>query len=204
MVSFLRAMAPYADYELRQELHEGKTLEIQLSEGAVRRWPEFGRRSVVRLTVDHIRARRDASLYLMDFESNFVRHLAELASERRVFDGLYGEAETTEGQGAGLMTVHRLRWQDLSGQLLEEDLLPVISVGGKIREMDRKAFADLLAKPLRSLPSGVAGDDPAPDEKRLDTLLVVRARPEVMPGSVMTLAGLRFIAASGEIVGADG
>lgn len=203
MVSFLRAMAPYAGFELRQELHEGKTLEIQLSEGAIRQWPEFGRRSVVRLTVDHIRARRDASLYLMDFESNFVRHLAELASERRVFDGLYGEAETAEGQGTGLMTVHRLRWQDLSGQLLEEDLLPVISVGDKIREMDRKAFADLLAKPLRSLPSGIVGDDPAPDEKRLDALLMVRARPEVMPGSVMTLAGIRISASSGSLVEAN-
>lgn len=101
------------------------------------------------------------------------------------------------------MTVHRLRWQDLSGQLLEEDLLPVISVGDKIREMDRKAFADLLAKPLRSLPSGIVGDDPAPDEKRLDALLMVRARPEVMPGSVMTLAGIRISASSGSLVEAN-
>jgi hypothetical protein len=118
MVSFLRAMAPYADYVLRQELHEGRTLEIQLSEGAIRQWPEFGRRSVVRLTVDHVRARRDPSLYLMDFECNFVRYLAELASDRRVFDGLYGEAETAAGEEAGLLTVHRLRWQFLSGSLL--------------------------------------------------------------------------------------
>ena len=192
MVSFLRAMAPYAGFEVRTEQHEGKTLEIQLSETAVRQWPEFGRRSVVRLTVDHIRARRDPSLYLMDFESNFVQHLAELASDRRAFDGLYGESQKTEKLGAGLLTVHRLRWQDLSGQLLEEDLLPILSTDNKIREMDRKAFADLLVNPLISIPAGVADEDPAPDESQLDKLLVVRARPEVMPGSVMTLAGLRF------------
>lgn len=194
MVSFLRAMAPYADYHLRQELHEGKTLEIQLSESGIRQWPEFGRRSVVRLTVDHIRARRDPSLYLMDFESNFVRHLAELASERRVFDGLYGEAETEAGEEESLMTVHRLRWQDLSGQLLEEDLVPVMSTGNGIREMDRKAFSELLVKPLRSLQHKSTGNDPAPDEKQLDKLLIARSRPDVMPGSVVTLAGLRFSA----------
>jgi superfamily II DNA or RNA helicase len=194
MVSFLRAMAPYADYHLRQELHEGKTLEIQLSESGIRQWPEFGRRSVVRLTVDHIRARRDPSLYLMDFESNFVRYLAELASERRIFDGLYGEAETVAGEEASLMTVHRLRWQDLSGQLLEEDLVPVMSTRNGIREMDRKAFSELLVKPLRSLQHKSTGSDPAPDEKQFDKLLIARSRPDVMPGSVVTLAGLRFSA----------
>lgn len=194
MVSFLRAMAPYADYVLRQELHEGRTLEIQLSEGAIRQWPEFGRRSVVRLTVDHVRARRDPSLYLMDFESNFVRYLAELASDRRVFDGLYGEAETAAGEEAGLLTVHRLRWQDLSGNLLEEDLLPVVSTLNGIQEMDRKAFSELMVKPLRSLHHRSTDNDPAPSEKQFDKLLIARRRSDVMPGSVIAMAGLRFSA----------
>jgi hypothetical protein len=69
--------------------------------------------------------------------------------------------------------------------------------------MDRKAFADLLVKPLRSLPRGSAGNDPAPDEKRLDTLLIARARPEAMPGSVMTLAGIRLSASPGSIAEAN-
>lgn len=189
MVSFVRAMAPHAGYIVRQLLHEGKTLEIQLSEELQRAWPEFGRRSVLRLTVDHVRARRDASLILMDFESAFIRQLADLASDRLVFDGLYGEAC---GACDALLTVHRIRWQDLSGQLLEEDLLPVLSQGGSAREMDRKEFAALLAEPLESLALGATDQDRPVDEARLDQLLVARSRPDVMPGSVMTMAGLRL------------
>lgn len=125
----------------------------------------------------------------MDFESAFIRQLADLASDRLVFDGLYGEAQ---GAFDALLTVHRIRWQDLSGQLLEEDLLPVLSQGGRAREMDRKEFAALLAEPLESLVhSDICQNRPVEDAE-LDRLLVARARHDVMPGSVMTMAGLRL------------
>lgn len=189
MVSFVRAMAPYAGYVVRQSLHDGKTLEIQLSDELQRASPEFGRRSILRLTVDHARARRDASLILMDFESDFIRQLADLASDRRAFDGLYGEAK---GAFDALLTVHRIRWQDLAGQILEEDLLPVLSQGGAPREMDRREFADLLAEPLESLGSRLNDQARTIDDASLDLLLMARARADVMPGSVMTMAGLRI------------
>jgi superfamily II DNA or RNA helicase len=189
MVSFVRAMAPYAGYTVRQLLHDGKTLEIQLSEKIQRDWPEFGRRSVLRLTVEHVRARRDSSLILMDFESAFIRHLADLASDRWAFDGLYGEARWAFD---ALLTVHRIRWQDLSGQLLEEDLLPVLSRAGRAQEMDRKEFATLLADPLENRGQVAIGQDRPFDDAEFDRLLVARARPDVMPGSVMTMAGLRL------------
>ncbi|MBL3587388.1 hypothetical protein JMM61_18725 [Rhodovulum sulfidophilum] len=141
MVSFIRSMGPYAGYAVRQSLHEGKTLEIQLSEELLRAWPEFGRRSVLRLTVDHERARQDRSLILMDFESAFVRELADPASDRLAFDGLYGEAEWAFN---ALLTVHRIRWQDLSGQLLEEDLLPVLSRGACSRNGSQGIFSSSI------------------------------------------------------------
>jgi superfamily II DNA or RNA helicase len=189
MVSFVQAMAPFAGYIVRQVLHEGKTLEIQLSEELQRAWPEFGRRSVLRLTVDHVRARRDASMILMDFESAFIRQLANLASDRMVFDGLYGEARWAFD---ALLTVHRIRWQDLSGQLLEEDLMPVLSKEGRIQEMDRKEFAALLVSPFETSGRGCVGNNRPIDDAELDRLLMARARPDVMPGSVMTMAGLRL------------
>ncbi len=197
MVSFVRAMGPYAGYTVRQLLHDGKTLEIELSEELQRAWLEFGRRSVLHLTVDHVRARRDSALILMDFESAFIRQLADLASNRLVFDGLYGEARWAFD---ALLTVHRIRWQDLSGQLLEEDLLPVLSRGGRAREMERKEFAALLAEPLESLGQRAAGQDRPVDDAELDRLLVARARPDAMLGSVMTMAGLRLkVSEQGEV-----
>lgn len=189
MVSFVQAMGPFAGYTVRQVLHEGKTLEIQLSEELQRAWPEFGRRSVLRLTVDHVRARRDASMILMDFESAFIRQLANLASDRMAFDGLYGEARWAFD---ALLTVHRIRWQDLSGQLLEEDLMPVLSKEGRIQEMDRKEFAALLVSPLETSGRGGIGNNRPIEDAELDRLLMARARPDVMPGSVMTMAGLRL------------
>lgn len=194
MVSFIRAMAPYAGYAVRQSLHESKTLEIQLSEELLRAWPEFGRRSVLRLTVDHERARQDHSLILMDFESAFVRGLADLASDRLAFDGLYGEAKWAFD---ALLTVHRVRWQDLSGQLLEEDLLPVLSRGGGVQEMDRKEFAALLSDPLETVGQVAMSQDRPINDSQFDRLLEARARPDVMPGSVMTMAGLRLNANEG-------
>lgn len=92
------------------------------------------------------------------------------------------------------MTVHRIRWQDLSGQILEEDLLPVLSRGGQFQEMDRKEFATLLADPLASLAQSLKEQDRPVDESGLDRLLASRTRPDVMPSSVITMAGLRLMA----------
>ena len=58
--------------------------------------------------------------------------------------------------------------------------------------MDRKEFAALLAEPLESLALGATDQARPVDEARLDQLLVARSRPDVMPGSVMTMAGLRL------------
>jgi hypothetical protein len=105
------------------------------------------------------------------------------------FDGLYGEARWAFD---ALLTVHRIRWQDLSGQLLEEDLMPVLSKEGRIQEMDRKEFAALLVSPLETSGRGGIGNNRPIEDAELDRLLMARARPDVMPGSVMTMAGLRL------------
>lgn len=196
MVSFVKGMARFAGFEVRNELHGGKTLEIVLPEEAVSRWPEFGRRSVVRLTVDHARAVNDPGLVPMDFEAGFVRTLVDLANDRLKFDGLYGEAEGARFDG--VISVHQVRWQDLSGEILEEDLLPLHSRDMDVNELDRQAFADLLAQPAQS------GAEPAKGgqtdaaiaralEKAVDRALKSRGQADVMPASVFTAAALRLV-----------
>lgn len=61
--------------------------------------------------------------------------------------------------------------------------------------MDRKVFSDLLVKPLRSLHHRSTDNEPAPNEKQFDKLLIARSRPDVMPGSVIAMAGRRFLRA---------
>ena len=58
--------------------------------------------------------------------------------------------------------------------------------------MDRKEFATLLADPLENRGQVAIGQDRPFDDAEFDRLLVARARPDVMPGSVMTMAGLRL------------
>lgn len=60
--------------------------------------------------------------------------------------------------------------------------------------MNRKEFAALLADPLISQGNDKAGHDRPINEADLERILLGLAKPEVMPGSVMTMAGLRLSA----------
>lgn len=152
MVSFVKGMAPIVGYEVRAELHQGKTLEIALAEKDVGRWPEFGNRRVVRLTADHARAVADTSFIPMDFEASFVRELADLAIDRFGFDGLYGETIVSGQSDEDVVGVHQIRWQGLSGELLEEELIALSGRPDGAKELPHEEFAELLLRPLRSVP----------------------------------------------------
>ena len=195
MVSFVKGMAPIAGYEVRTELHNGKTLEIALAEDDIGRWPEFGRRSVVRLTADHTRAIADPSLVPMDFEAGFVRDLADLASDRLIFDGLYAEAQTKAETAGDVVAVHLVRWQGLSGELLEEELIALSGQPQGALELPHEDFAELLLWPLESVlaPTPVDADRiiaktlaPA-----LDRFISRCAEPDRVPSSAFLVAGLR-------------
>ena len=193
MVSFVKGMALLADFQVRNTLHDGKTLEIALAEENVGRWSEFGRRSVVRLTADHNRANRDPALVPMDFEGGFLRHLADLATDRMKFDGLYGEAETEAGDE--LVTVHQIRWQGVSGQLLEEDLIPLSSSENITREMQHMDFSELLLNPMKSLEAPQAKNSDhmlaCALSSAIDNIVSRQAGDDRMPSAIFIAAGLR-------------
>jgi hypothetical protein len=195
MVSFIKGMAQFANFEVRAELHGGKTLEIELDEELVGEWAEFGRRSVVRLTADHSRATSDPSLVPMDFEASFVRDLAELAQDRLKFDGLYGEAAISSETDDDVVAVHQVRWQGLSGEMLEEELIAMTGQPDEAKELQHDDFADLLLRPLNSAQTSDAKNE---DRKiamsfgpAVETLIAKKAEADRQPSSVVMAAALR-------------
>ncbi|MDX6749405.1 DEAD/DEAH box helicase [Geminicoccaceae bacterium 1502E] len=195
MVSFVKGMAEFVPFKIRNILHDGKTLEIVLPEQDAGRWPEFGRRRVVRLTADHTRAVEDPSCIPMDFDNIFVGYLADLASDRLHFDGLYGEARVEACDD--LVSVHHVRWQGISGEILEEDLIALISRDASVREMTHGDLSDLLLHPLGSVPPGAPSER---DKSRvmavqpaIDKLLARRSEYDKMPASVFAMAALRRV-----------
>lgn len=195
MVSFVKGMAPITGYKVRAELHHGKTLEIALAEEDIGRWPEFDRRSVVRLTSDHARAIADPSLIPMDFEASFVRDLADLASDRLGFDGLYGEAVAGTGSDEDVVGVHQIRWQGLSGELLEEELVAMSGRPDGADELPHAEFAELLLRPLKSAPALTPVDSDRLIVKTFapaaESFVTRWAEADRMPSSVFMSAGLK-------------
>jgi Superfamily II DNA/RNA helicases, SNF2 family len=194
MVSFVKGMADIAGIEVRNVLHDGRTLELSLPEGAVGQWPEFGRRSIVRLTADHAKAVEDPTMVPMDFEGSFVRHLADVAGDRRNFDGLYGEAETMSDHKH--VAVHQVRWQGMSGELLEEELIALSAQEGVMREMPHEDFSKLLLHPLQSCEPSSATDNHRQVAKELaasiDRVLARRLANGRMPTSVFVTAAIQL------------
>lgn len=195
MVSFVKGMADIAGIEVRNVLHDGRTIEIVLPEEAVGQWPEFGRRSVVRLTADHARASEDPTLVPMDFEGSFVRHLVESAGDRRSFDGLYGEAATPYDNQT--IAVHQVRWQGLSGELLEEELIALTTNEGGWQEMPHEDFANLLLDSMYSCEPSPATEFHLRTARALDAAIDgVLTRKSVsgrMPTAVFVTAALGFV-----------
>ncbi len=196
MLGFVEGMLPHLGARLRARLHGGRVLEIELPEAIIGRFPEFRKRQVVRATADPALARRLPDVAPLDFDAPFVRRLAELARDRRNFDGLYAEAL---GAGIeGMLAVYQLRWQDLNGALLEEELLPIHATVDKVARLPDQAFADLLLHPMAS---GAA--DPAPPAPTAEQLVPARdqevrrnASGARMPGSVVLAAAARLVAKS--------
>jgi hypothetical protein len=76
----------------------------------------------------------------------FSIELASLAQDRVEFDGLYAESPNqTLGDMVSLLQV---RWQGAMGEILEEELMAVISKDGEVVRLEHQSFADLLKVPL--------------------------------------------------------
>jgi ERCC4-related helicase len=194
MAALLTGMAPFVGFTVEKVSKDQKTFDIELEEEHVGRWPEFRRRRHVRLSLDHNLAERDPDVVLMDLESAFMRHLVDHAQNRDDFDGVYGETGAVEGWGhSDILTTHQVRWQSLSGDILEEDLIPVRMVGQSAQEMPRGAFAELLLTPFVSVKATGGKEARASDiVQSFGEILAKHADGERMPGSAMTFSALRF------------
>lgn len=148
IISFVEGMAAILGIELKEKLHKGLTLEFSLPEEMIGRWPEFGRKRVIRLSVDQDRVRSNPDLVPLDFECSFVLELASLAQDRIDFDGLY--AESPDQELATYLTLHQVRWQDAQGAMLEEELIPIGFKNEKFYKIDFKDFTQSLLSSWRS------------------------------------------------------
>lgn len=196
IVSFVEGMVSFLGIQVKQKLHRGKTLELQLPEEFVGKWPEFGRKSVVRLSVDQERVRRTPDVVPMDFECSFVAEIAELAQSRREFDGLYGESP--DQQLAELISLQQVRWQGISGQLLEEELIPLAYKNGTFQRIQHNEISEVLLIPWSSSQSSQQGqkdNDAINIAKKISPSLEKIIKDEVsidkMPSSVFTFAACR-------------
>ena len=130
---FIRNMLPVAGIDLQTTLYDGDVLEIRLPEDIQGKFPEFGRRTVVRVTTNRRLAHRLRGVELLDFETKFFQHLIELAKSQK-FDGLYASVLSLVGE-PGVLAAFKLRWQNDQGKALTEEFVPLFATAeGKVSE----------------------------------------------------------------------
>ena len=134
---FIRNMLPIAGIDLQTALYDGDVLEIRLPEDMQGRFPEFGQRTVVRVTTNrrlaHRLAHRRRGVVLLDFETKFFQYLIKLAKSQK-FYGLYASVLSPVGE-LGILAAFKLRWQNDQGKALTEEFVPLFaSAGGKVLE----------------------------------------------------------------------
>lgn len=147
MLSFVEGMLPYIGGTVRQRLHGGRLIEVELSEDAIGEIPGLGRKRIFRMTATSELARRFPAVESLDFQNTIVLALSKYAQKRQ-FEGRHAHITTLEKiDGIGIF---HIRWQGLAGQILEEEVIPICYDGENISMMESKAFAQLLLTPLES------------------------------------------------------
>ena len=126
MMSFAEGMAAHLGITVSGYTHNNRVLEVVLPSNLVSRFPEFGRRSVLRLTATPSLARSLNNVWPLDFENRLLTEMVKAARDRS-FDGMM--ASTEKLVDADGMCVYLLRWQSDDGELLEEEIVPVVFDG---------------------------------------------------------------------------
>ncbi|MDE2741130.1 MAG: SNF2-related protein [Gemmatimonadota bacterium] len=148
---FIRKVLPITDIDLQATLYDGEVLEIRLPKDMQGKFPEFGRRTVVRVTTNRRLAHRlQNNVVLLDFETKFFQHLIELA-QSQPFDGLYASVVSTVGE-RGVLAAFKLRWQNDQGKALTEEFVPLFATTkGKVSE-NPPFLAEWLMSQVTSAP----------------------------------------------------
>lgn len=118
---FVRAMLPYVGVTVEQELYQGRVLEMRLREEDRGVFPEFGQRTVVRVTMERALAGRVRDVALLDFGSAFFGYLVEEAKSQ-AFGGIYASVRSPV-EARGVLAVLKLRWQNDQGDVVADELV---------------------------------------------------------------------------------
>ena len=122
VLSFLEGILKYNEITIRNRLHNGRVLELELPEKLRGRFLEFrAGATVVRVTTDRRLAMRLKEVVPMDFKNSFFVHLIEFAKSTK----FGGEFAAVQGYESGCLGIYKLRWQNDQGIPREESLLPV-------------------------------------------------------------------------------
>lgn len=121
VLSFLEGTLPLRGIRVRDRLHNGRLLELELPEEMRGRYSEFGSRTVVRVTVDRRLAARDERNVSMDFASVFFSDMIEFAKSPE----FGGEHATLLAPQEGVLGIYKIRWQNDQGLPRWEMLVPV-------------------------------------------------------------------------------
>ena len=163
VLSFLEGVLPRRGIQVRERLHNGRVLALELPEEMRGRYSEFGGRTVVRVTVDRRLATRDERNVSMDFASVFFSDLIEFAKSPE-FGGEY--ASLTAPQG-GVLGVYTIRWQNDQGLPRWEMLVPVFQPASGEPALPNPDFFGSL---LHTSRAAAAMGDGSSDTTRRDTL----------------------------------
>ena len=145
VLAFLEGILDYKGIRIRNRLHNGKTLELQLPDQLRGRFSEFPpRATVVRVTVDRQLAMRVSDLVPLDFASGFFCDLINFAKSPE----FKGEYASLVGQKSGTLGLYKIRWQNDQGIPRWDALLPVfLSQGSVDPTANPDFFHDLLVDP---------------------------------------------------------
>ncbi len=148
---FIRRMLPQIGAAIEEKLHAGRVLQIRLPEEMRGEFPEFGQRTVVRVTTDRRMALRLKDLVLLDFEASFFQYLIALAKSQK-FDGIYASVRAPNGAD-GILAAFKLRWQNNQGDLLSEEFVSLFRHTAGSIESNPPFVAEWLVSPqLESAP----------------------------------------------------
>ena len=183
---------------MRRQLHNGRTLELELPQTMRGKYAEFPMRaSIVRVTVDRTLAMRDDRLVPMDFASNFFADLIKFAQS----PSFEGEYAWLNGPETGSLALYKIRWQNDQGVPRWENLLSVfLPESGNDGISNAGFFGSLLVAPSQQLRRSNVGSE-ACRKVRLDDLMGVaeaelanRCSPLRHPNDIVLLAAADLVA----------
>ncbi len=167
---FIRGMLPTVGIKLETTLYDGAVKEIRLPETLRGQFPEFGQRTVVRVTTDRRLAQRLRDVVLLDFETPFFRYLIEEAKSQG-FDGLYASTRSV-ADNQGILVAFKLRWQNDQGEVLTEEFVPLFAAKNGEITKNPPFLAEWLVSPV---PSATAPDLQMAERPEIYDRLVAKA-----------------------------